>query len=98
MVLSHIFFYNILIISLMLILGYFGSRALLTWSEYLSREYENELDTFIPVTRPVAENKWHSSHSAFDMCCHSLLLIWDSVSYYSICICCFPFYGAIFFN
>ena len=58
MVLSHIFFNNILIISLMLILGYFGSRGLLTWSEYLSREYENELDTFIPVTRPVAENKW----------------------------------------
>ena len=58
MVLSHIFFNNILIISLMLILCYFGSRGLLTWSEYLSREYENELDTFIPVTRPVTENKW----------------------------------------
>ncbi len=58
MVLSHIFLNNILIISLMLILGYFGSRGLLTWSEYLSWEYENELDTFIPVTRPVTENKW----------------------------------------
>lgn len=58
MVLSHTFFNNILLVGLLIILGYFGGRGMLTWSEYLSREYESELDIFIPVTRPVAENKW----------------------------------------
>lgn len=57
MVFGH-FFNNILFVLLLIILGYFGGRGLLTWSEYLSREYESELDIFIPVTRPVAENKW----------------------------------------
>lgn len=57
MVFGH-FFNNILFVVLLIILGYFGGRGLLTWSEYLSREYESELDIFIPVTRPVAENKW----------------------------------------
>lgn len=57
MVFGH-FFNNILFVVLLIILGYLGGRGLLTWSEYLSREYESELDIFIPVTRPVAENKW----------------------------------------
>ena len=58
MVLGNIFFNNMLFIFLMGILGYFGGRGLLTWSEYLSWEYESELDTFISVARPVAENRW----------------------------------------
>ena len=58
MVLGNIFFNNMLLVFLMGILGYFGGRGLLTWSEYLSWEYESELDTFISVTRPVAENRW----------------------------------------
>lgn len=74
--LGDIFINKVLIIALLGLLGYFWGHGLLAWSEMLSREYESELDNFIPITGPVTKNKWLVGISVV------LPLICTAIAYY----------------
>ncbi len=58
MVFWHNFFSNFFLLSIILLLCSVLGRGMLIWSGLLAREYEKELEVFIPLTGPVEKNRW----------------------------------------
>ncbi|WP_143272103.1 A24 family peptidase [Anaerovibrio sp. JC8] len=81
----HIFLNNIMPLGVFIILGCLLGRGLLSWSGALSREYESELDTFIPIRGTVAESRWLLAISgALPLLCAVAAYIFHGLQYPNI--------------